>query len=57
MCYNMQDVLRKEKRFIDIYFVQKDFSLDDCTLQKEEVEDVCLVSAEQLLNAGNRSVT
>ena len=41
---------KKEKRFIDIYFVQKDFSLDDCTLQKEEVEDVCLVSAEQLLN-------
>ena len=42
--------IKKEKRFIDIYFVQKDFSLDDCTLQKEEVEDVCLVSAEQLLN-------
>ena len=42
--------IKKEKRFIDIYFVQKDFSLDDCTLQKEEVEDFCLVSAEQLLN-------
>ena len=31
--------IKKEKRFIDIYL-----------LQKEEVEDVCLVSAEQLLN-------
>lgn len=42
--------IKKEKRFIDIYFVQKDFSLADCTLQKEEVEDVCLVPAQKLLH-------
>lgn len=42
--------IKKEKRFIDVYFAQKDFSLSDCKLQKEEVEDVCLVSVSDLLH-------
>ena len=31
--------IKRRRSFIDIYFVKADFSLEDCVLQKEEVEE------------------
>lgn len=41
---------KKKKSFADIYFVEKDFDISDCVLQKEEVAEVRFVSGEELLN-------
>jgi len=41
--------IKKRKSFADIYFVEKNFSLSDCILQKEEVTDVRLVDGQELL--------
>lgn len=40
---------KKKQKFSDIYFVEKEFSLSDCVLQEEEVDEVCLVDGKRLL--------
>lgn len=42
--------VKKNRKFADIYFVEKEFCLSDCVLQKEEVDEVCLVDGRELLN-------
>lgn len=41
--------IKKTKSFADIYFVEKSFSLEDCVLQKDEVDEVRLVDSDELL--------
>lgn len=41
--------VKKKKSFADVYFVEKDFDIRDCVLQKEEVEEVRLVDRKELL--------
>ncbi|MCD7826680.1 MAG: NUDIX domain-containing protein [Clostridiaceae bacterium] len=41
--------IKQDKYFADVYFVEQDFSIADCRVQKEEVEAVRLVSAQELL--------
>lgn len=41
--------IKKKKSFADVYFVEKDFDIKDCVLQKEEVEEVQLVDWKELL--------
>lgn len=40
---------KKKKSFADIYFVEKDFDITDCVLQREEVAEVRFVSGDELL--------
>lgn len=42
--------VKKNRKFADIYFAEKEFCLSDCVLQKEEVDEVCLVGGRELLN-------
>lgn len=42
--------IKKKKSFADVYFVEKEFEVEDCVLQKEEVEQVRFVSGQELLN-------
>lgn len=42
--------IKKRKSFADVYFVEKDFDITDCVLQKEEVEEVRLVDRGELLH-------
>ena len=42
--------IKKQKYFADIYFVEKDFDLKDCHVQKAEVDDVRFVSGKELLH-------
>lgn len=42
--------VKKRKSFADIYFVEKEFSIEDCVLQREEVEEVRFVSKDELLH-------
>lgn len=42
--------VKKRKSFADIYFVEKEFSIEDCVLQKEEVDEVRFVSGKELLH-------
>ena len=41
--------IKRRRSFIDIYFVKADFSLDECVLQKEEVEEIRLCKGRELL--------
>ena len=41
--------LKKKKNFTDIYFVKKNFDLNDCLLQKEEVEEGKLVGYDEMI--------
>jgi isopentenyldiphosphate isomerase len=40
--------IKRRRSFIDIYFVKADFSLEDCVLQKEEVEEIRLCKGREL---------
>lgn len=42
--------IKKRKSFADVYFVEKEFSISDCVLQKEEVDEVRFVSSDELLS-------
>ena len=42
--------VKKNRKFADIYFAEKEFCLSDCVLQKEEVDEVCLVDGREILN-------
>ncbi len=42
--------VKKKRSFIDIYFAKKDFSTEKCVLQKEEVEEIRMCSARELLS-------
>lgn len=42
--------IKKRISFADVYFVEKEFSLSECVLQKEEVDEVRFVSREELLH-------
>lgn len=41
---------KKKNKFIDIFFVKSDFNIEDCILQKDEVEEVKLVSADDMID-------
>ena len=41
--------IKKRRSFIDIYFVKKDFSLSDCVLQEEEVDEVRFAEPREVL--------
>ncbi len=41
--------IKRRRSFIDIYFVKNEFSLNRCVLQEEEVEDVRVCCAKELL--------
>ncbi|MDY3855299.1 MAG: NUDIX domain-containing protein [Butyribacter sp.] len=41
--------VKKRKSFADIYFAEKEFSIEDCVLQKEEVDAVRFVDGKELL--------
>lgn len=41
--------IKRRRSFIDVYFVKTDFSLENCVLQKEEVDEVRLCTAKELL--------
>lgn len=51
--------LRRTHSFVDIWAVKKEFRVEDCVLQQEEVDDVRVVTGEELLqtvrNTGYRS--
>ncbi len=42
--------IKKKKSFADVYFVEKDFDIKNCVLQKDEVEEVRLVDRGELLD-------
>ncbi len=42
--------VKSKSHFVDIYLAKKDFDIKDCVLQPEEVEDVKLVSASEMLD-------
>lgn len=41
--------IKKRRSFVDIFLARKDFSVEDCKLQKEEVAEVKLVRGEEVL--------
>ena len=41
--------IKRRRSFIDIYFVEEDFSIDRCVLQEDEVEDVRHCGGRELL--------
>lgn len=41
--------IKKRKSFADIYFVEKEFAISDCVLQKDEVDEVRFVDSTELL--------
>ncbi len=41
--------IKKRRSFILIYFAKKDFGLEDCRLQEEEVDKVRFVSSDEVL--------
>ena len=41
--------IKRRRSFIDIYFVKAEFSIEECTLQKEEVEEIRLCKGKELL--------
>lgn len=41
--------LKRKKNFVDIYFVKKNFDVNDCLLQKEEVSEVKLVGYDEMI--------
>ena len=41
--------VKKRRSFIDIYLARKDFTVEECRLQREEVEEVKLVPGEEVL--------
>ena len=45
--------IKRRRSFIDIYFVEEDFSIDRCVLQEEEVEDVRLCGGRELAIIGS----
>lgn len=42
--------IKRRRSFIDVYFVRDNFHIEDCVLQKEEVDEVRLTSASALLD-------
>lgn len=42
--------IKKRKSFADIYFVEKEFAISDCVLQKDEVDEVRFVDSAELLH-------
>ena len=42
--------IKKRKSFADVYFVEKEFSISDCVLQKDEVDEVRFVDSAELLH-------
>lgn len=42
--------VKKKKSFADIYFVEKEFAIEDCILQEDEVDEVRLVDSDELLD-------
>lgn len=47
--FEMVARIKRRRSFIDIYFVKCEFSLDKCVLQEEEVEDIRMCRAKELL--------
>ena len=41
--------VKKRKSFADVYFVEKEFAISDCVLQKDEVDEVRFVDGAELL--------
>ena len=41
--------IKRRRSFVDIYFVSVDFKIEDCVLQAEEVDEVRLCRAQELL--------
>ena len=41
--------IKRKQRFADVYFVHKDFDLNECVLQKDEVEKVKFVDSDELI--------
>ena len=41
--------VKKRKSFADVYFVEKEFAISDCVLQKDEVDEVRFVDSAELL--------
>ena len=41
--------IKKRRSFIDVFLAKKDFTVEDCHLQPEEVEAVKLVPGEEVL--------
>ena len=41
--------VKKRRSFIDIFLARKDFAVEDCRLQREEVQEVKLVPGEEVL--------
>lgn len=42
--------IRRRHSFIDVYFVQHDFSIEKCVLQEEEVDQVRCATAREVLS-------
>lgn len=42
--------IKGEDRFMDIWFLRKDFDLSECTLQEEEVEAVKWIGAKEMID-------
>lgn len=42
--------VKKQNKFIDIYFVKKDFDIACCELQEEEVADVKFIEVSELID-------
>ena len=40
--------IRKKRSFVDVYFVKKDFNIEDCVLQREEVDAVRLCTGKEM---------
>lgn len=42
--------IKGEDRFMDIWFLRKDFDVSECTLQEEEVDDVKWIGAKEMID-------
>jgi isopentenyldiphosphate isomerase len=41
--------LKRERSFVDIYFIKMEYNLKDCVLQQEEVSDVKMVDSHEII--------
>ena len=42
--------IKKKNKFIDIFFVKEDFDIGKCVLQEDEVDELKLVSVEEMID-------
>ena len=47
--------IKRKQRFADVYFVHREIDLDECVLQKDEVEKIKLVDTDELLELARES--